>query len=250
MGNRGLLELVWQSVISPSEGPRAQHIERLLAELLPVRVIGLTACCELGETRVLTDETELEPALALGDVLAEELSLDVPYGTLVVIESARGRGDGEDSGALSERLGEILGEVLLGVIRRGVFPFEQEAHALFAMGSSYHRLAQGGPLLELGLVPERFSAGLAATLAHYWAGAAFLQDGAGAALFESHSLRNYLRQTERGLAGFEPAYPRAALMRFEGGPFGYEKWLAMVKRKVLAEIEGVGQPNSDQEILR
>lgn len=225
-------------------------MERLLAELLPVRVVCLTAICELGETRVLSDETELEPALSLGDVLAEELSLDIPYGTLVVIEPAGGRGEEDAAGTLSDRLGEIVGEVLLGVIRRGVFPLEREATALFAMGSSYHRLAQGRPLLDLGLKSARFSAGLGGVLARYWAGADFLQAGGEADLFENPSLRNHLRQNDLRHAGFDPSYARAGLMLFEGGPFGYEKWLAMVKRMVLAEIEGSGQRKSGQEILR
>lgn len=250
MGYRGLLELVWRGAITSSVGQRAQRLERLLGELLPVRAICLTASVELGETRVMTDETELEPALSLGDVLAEELSLEVPYGTLVVIESARGRGKADDLGALSERLGEIVGEVLLGVIRRGVFSFEGEAAALFAMGSSYHRLAQARPLRDLGLEPERFSTGLARAVVQYWARAEFLEGIAGADLFESPVLRNHLRQGDPNLVGFDPAYARATLMRFDGGPFGYEKWLALVKHAVVAEIEGGGRPTKGQRILR
>lgn len=250
MGGRKLLELIWQGTVKPSKGARATRLAGLLTELLPVNTVCLTAACDLAETRVLTDETELEPALPIGDVLAEEMGLDVPYGTLVVIENARGRATAWDMTALSRQLGEIVGETLLGVIRRGVFPFEDEATALFVMGGSYHRMALSKALMDQGLETEPFRAGLSRSLAQYWSGASFLNGEAAEGIFESPALRNHLREGGRGAKAFDPSYARASLLHFESGPYGYEKWLAMVKRAVLAEIEGLGQHAHDGDILR
>ncbi|TMV85816.1 hypothetical protein FGG78_20440 [Thioclava sp. BHET1] len=85
----------------------------MIEALLPVRTITLRSAVAIGGICVLPESTELMPGLSLGDVLAEELDLSVPYGVLIVIEESADLVDGEigdhQIDGLLERVMEELG---------------------------------------------------------------------------------------------------------------------------------------------
>ncbi|MGC9370093.1 MAG: hypothetical protein ACP5DX_11195 [Paracoccaceae bacterium] len=213
----------------------------LLKALLPLRTVHLTAKTGIDRVCIIPDETELMPALPLGDVLVEELELDVPYGTMVVITEAEQQPIPMSDEDISYNLGIVVGNTLLGVISRGVFPLHRESTALYVMGCSYHNMANGSGLQHLGLKPSQFRAGLAGALGAFWSGAGtsrietsglFLQPD----FLASPKLRRYLKTLDAGFSAPPPDQVGAGLMHFPGGARSYEDWLGLVERAVTEKL--------------
>jgi len=255
MGNGKLLELIWQGAIRPAEGSDAARMARLLGALLPLKTICLTSSVGFDQSRVLTDEVELEPALPLGDVLSEELGLDVPYGTLVVVCAKTPQGTPRSEEELSHQLGSVVGEVLLDAVRRGAFSFEREASALYVMACSYHRIASCMGLQHHGLKPQMFRAGLAAKMAAYWLGerTGHKDDRS---LFStpdflvSPTLRGYLKGFDTGFSAPEVDDIKADVMQFSGASHSYEEWLELAKGSVLGTLAVMENRQHENRILR
>jgi hypothetical protein len=235
-----LLELIWQGDIQPASGPCSSRLQRGLGALLPLRTVSLAAGSGVDRRCILTDETELLPDVPLGDVLAEELSIDVPAGALVVISDDVLLSNQVMDDELSYDLGVLVAEALLGVIRRGVFPYERETDALYAMASSYHAMIGGSGFMHLGLMPSWFRVGLAAGLCTYWAGARSARsDTSGLFLrpdfLSCPKLHEYLRSMDGNFTA--PDRIPAGLMLFTGGLCSHDKWLTKVERAVTAELD-------------
>ncbi|GGE50616.1 hypothetical protein GCM10011360_42070 [Primorskyibacter flagellatus] len=235
MGQDRLLEDIWMGRIRAARGGEAQALSRQLRALLPVHHVLLTT--DAGDDRVTVrmDDAEMMPALPLGDVLTEELGLDVPYGALVILR------DGGSAGPVSYDAGMILAEILLSVLRTGLFPMERETDALFAMAASYDRLVEASGFRHSGLDAAEFRLGLAASLGAYWSGAR--RAGADTCgLFDRPdflrrpSLLRYLRALDASftLNGAE-AVP-ARLMLAQGGTRPFDDWMEHVGQVVSAEI--------------
>ncbi|WP_175498596.1 hypothetical protein [Sulfitobacter marinus] len=111
----------------------------------------------------MPEDVEPFPGICLGDILAEELDADVPYGSLVVIRSK------DAFPNLSKAAGTLVGEILLRVVGRGLFPLIDEDGLLYALGLSYYRAASADELVRLGMDPIAFRAGLSAVFTKYWA---------------------------------------------------------------------------------
>lgn len=241
-----LLELIWQGGLRPAEGPGAARMTRLLRALLPVRTICLTAAAGIDRTRVLTEDSELMPALPLGDVLAEELGLEVPYGVLVVIDDEGQLPSGADDAEMSYHLGHVVGEALLCLMRGGAFALNRETDALYLMACSYARMVAGSAFRHLGLVPDSFRSGLAAVLGAYWSGARSSRVET-SGLFvspdflESAATRRFLTSVDAGFTAPDPARGTAGLMLFTGAPIGFDRWCAEAERVVGAALEGQGK---------
>ncbi len=88
MQYKHILEQIWSGSITALANPQESRIAGLLGELNPVAMVCLRSRRPMIRDYVLPEFFELVPGLPLGDVLAEELGLDVPYGALVVIEAA------------------------------------------------------------------------------------------------------------------------------------------------------------------
>ncbi|SFP65972.1 hypothetical protein [Tranquillimonas alkanivorans] len=240
MRDSELLQAIWRGELWPAQGDGARQAGRLMRALLPVRTIRLAAGRGVDRALILLDETELMPALPLGDVLAEELDLDVPYGSLVVVEEADLLTAPVDRDDLSYHLGALVGEVLTMIVRRGLFPLESESDALYVMACSYHRMAAGSGLQLLGLVPNPFRAGLAASLGAYWTGARSSRtEMSGLFLTPDFlgcpKLRGFLSASDAGFSAPDPARVPADLMLFPGGTRTFPEWLGLVEAAVRAE---------------
>lgn len=235
-----LLELIWQGDIQPASGPGAGRLQRGLSALLPLRTVYLSAASGVDRRCIKTDDVELLPELPLGDVLAEELSIDVPAGSFVVISDGALLDNLALEDELSYDLGVLVAEALLGVIRAGVFPCERETDALFAMAQSYHAMIDGSGFVHLGLKPSWFRVGLAAGLCTYWAGArTALSDTSGLFLRPDFlccpKLHDYLRNLDSNFTA--PNRVSAGLMLFTGGTCSYGAWLSKVEKAVTAELD-------------
>ncbi len=82
-----LLEGIWSGSITARPASDPGPISRAVAEIVKIPTISLTGTTRLAGLRMLPESTELLPGLSLGDVLAEELGLDVPYGAIVIFEA-------------------------------------------------------------------------------------------------------------------------------------------------------------------
>lgn len=81
-----LLEQIWSGAVTVWRDGEKGEIARGISALLPVETICLANAGPHRAPRVLPEATELLPGLSLGDVLAEELGLTVPFGAVVVFE--------------------------------------------------------------------------------------------------------------------------------------------------------------------
>lgn len=235
MGHHAVLEDVWTGRIRTARGSDTLALSRQLRALVPVHHVLLTAEASVDRIAVLPDDTEMMPALPLGDVLVEELSLDVPYGALVVLR------DPGSPGPVSYDAGLIMGEVLLMVLRSGVIPMVRETDALFAMAASYDQIVEASGFRHTGMETTEFRLGLAASLGAYWSGAR--RAGADTCgLFDRPDflrrpdLLRYLRALDAcfTLKGVEEVPAR--LMLAQGGTRGFDTWTTEIARVVSAQI--------------
>jgi len=210
-------------------------LSRQLRALLPVHHVLLSAEAGIDRIAVMQDDAEVMPALPLGDVLVEELGVDVPYGALIVLREAG------TPGPVSYDAGLILGEILLMVLRSGLVPMSRETDALFAMAASYDQIVEASGFRHTGLDTGEFRLGLAASLGAYWSGVR--RAGADTCgLFDRpdflrrSELLNYLRALDASfsLTGVEDVPAR--LMLAQGGIRSFDAWTGDATRIVTALI--------------
>lgn len=61
----------------------------LIRQILPIRLVCLVSSRPDAKPQLLPESVELMPGITLGDVLVEELGIEVPYGALVLVETQR-----------------------------------------------------------------------------------------------------------------------------------------------------------------
>lgn len=232
-----ILELVWQGVVRPMTVTESSRLRRVFKAMLPMRIVCLAASSGITRIAVLSDELEVMPALPLGDVIVEELGVDVPYGSLLVLCDEDTVGQPMAYEDLSFDMGVAVGKVLLTVLRRGIFPLERENEALYTMACAYDRMARTTAMQNLGLIPGEFSKALAGTLGSYWAGSRLIPQGQCGLIpdggyLASPELRQYLMMLDPGFAA--PAYGQvpSGLLAFAGGPRSFPEWLEHVRDAV------------------
>ncbi|TGD61878.1 hypothetical protein EYC08_17570 [Tabrizicola sp. WMC-M-20] len=118
---------------------------------------------------VLLDSTELMPGVAAGDVVAEELGIEVPYGSVIVIDNIINHAIRVGPGA-SGNFGHVIGEMLLRLMAGGEFPLGAETNALYRMACACQKFFDDASHTGLGLDMRFFRTGLATALGAYWAG--------------------------------------------------------------------------------
>ncbi len=108
-----LLQGIWDGTISilpdGAKGPLAEALTRIVS----VPTVSLASRGPLGGVRLLPESTELLAGVSLGDVLVEELGIEVPYGAIVVIEEA---GADRAGGIDPARLRLLIERALLDVV--------------------------------------------------------------------------------------------------------------------------------------
>lgn len=112
-----LLNCIWSGEIRVCEQEERSPLAALLNSLLNVPTVTLVAASGLTQPIAFADCVELAPGLLLGDVLSEELQVEVPVNSVILLEPA------EYAAALSfstKELGQNLGNVLSSFASVGV----------------------------------------------------------------------------------------------------------------------------------
>lgn len=250
----GILEQIWQGAIRPAGAAESKRVRRIFQAMVPTKTLFLQGPVGAARANVYQDDMELMPELALGDVLVEELSVEVPYGSLVVVCDDDCLTAPIDLEMLSFDIGVAVAKVLLGVVRNGVFPLERENEALYIMACAYDRMARSIGMQHLGLVPDEFAKGLTGTLGAYWSGAMQARTDRtrlflGANCLASAELRSYLLKLDPAFAA--PQYDRLqqGLLVFPDGNYGLQEWHGLLQ----AAVNGITLDRTagmDWEILR
>ena len=238
---RKILELIWSDAVVAMDPGRAVRMRRLLQAMIPVKFVFLENRAGVIHPAVMPDDLEVMPELSLGDVVVEELGVDVPFGSMLVIQDESHPGY-EDRHAMSMDIGIVVGRVLLELLNRGGLPLERETEALYIMACAFDRMARSSGLRLAGLMPEEFSKGLVATLGAYWTGtrgSRTEQSGlfnCGTCL-AGDELRAYLGMLDPHFAA--PSYHRIppALMVLSSGTYTLEDWMTQAASAVAAFSE-------------
>jgi hypothetical protein len=104
--------------------------------LFPARAILIATEDGALPERLLLDDTEVMPSLSLGDIIAEELNLQVPYGTAIVFVPQMALVETATAALRGATLGRIFAHVILEAVNRGSFPMASELDVIFRLGAS------------------------------------------------------------------------------------------------------------------
>lgn len=232
MRTEEVLRSIWQGDVRPGDGTAARGFARSFEDIVQTRVLPLRIAGP--ETPVvMAEDAELMPALPLGDVLAEELGLDVPYGTLVVLLPETGPCAPGGTG-LSRALGMAVAEALLLAVVQGGLPVERQTDALYICAHAAARLAATAALHRRGVDRPAFGLGLAAGLSGFWHGGP-LAPGDAAAIFArpdflwSSELAAHLHRLDPGFTCPDPTAISADLLRVSDAPTGVPLWISRVE---------------------
>ena len=110
MERNGLIAQIWGGDLSEGGDLQGSPLAGLLGSLMDVPVIALASDAEMARPIAVMEETEILDDVSLGDVLSEEMGIEVPYGALILVMPK----DFSQSQDLSgQKLGEILGHIIL-----------------------------------------------------------------------------------------------------------------------------------------
>ena len=107
-----LLTQIWGGAIEIDRSADKTALSALVTSLVSVPVVALTSTADLKRPVAVMESSDLMDGVSLGDILAEELGIEVPYGAMVLIQP-KSAAQGTDLSA--KKLGEFLGRVLLDV---------------------------------------------------------------------------------------------------------------------------------------
>lgn len=170
MQNTMLLESIWQGDIYASKCQRSREISRLLGKILPLDIIHFTAKSGITRSCIVSEHIELLPEIHLGDVLAEELDVDVPYGAMVVVYKERDWIETASQSNVSHELGLLIGDLLISLINDCVFPIQYELKVLSVMANSYCCLIDSPEFQGHKICSQSFRNGLYVSLEEYCEG--------------------------------------------------------------------------------
>lgn len=127
------LHQLWTGVAGLPRGEGARAFDAALGALCPARREVIELDCPAGEARVLLDDTEVMPMVSVGDVVAEEFDLSLPYGTLLVFVPREELADDVPTARRAAAIGRICGQIISEAVHRGAFPFDREARIAGAL---------------------------------------------------------------------------------------------------------------------
>ncbi|GAA4228322.1 hypothetical protein GGQ68_003444 [Sagittula marina] len=233
-----ILGLIWRDGVAlPSDGGH-RNFEALFGQILPVRTAALLAGKACPHPLAMSDELELAPALPLGDVLVEELPLDLPYGTMVLFLP-------EWETDMSLLLGGAVGETFQLMINLACVPMERETDALYLLAHAAVRRVAGLAARGCPVDPGAFNLGLAGCLQRHWAGSSGAQI-MDPTLFAREdflwqpSLTHYLARLDPGFTAPDPRIISADLLGVSDQPLQLPEWtsrMEAVMRAVLGAPE-------------
>lgn len=240
MLGRQVLNLVWENRVALAEQEFDAVFGRLFTSILPVRHAALVMTNGSNLTVAMSDGLEVAAGLPLGDVLVEELPLDLPYDSLVLFLP-------REISCISQLLGGAVAETILLTLGSCALPLERETEALYTMAHAAtlraEELATAGAQIEM----SAFCRGMGDSLSRHW-----LADRPGCAMapsafhqkdfLRSGQVLGYLPQLDPGFT--PPDYSRinSNLLRVAETPLGLEEWAERIDC-VLRALLGAPERN-------
>lgn len=112
MDNDALLSQIWGGAIELDASQEASPLAALLTTMISVPLVVVQSSQQMDRPFAFVESVEVMDGVVLGDVLAEELGLEIPYGAMVLVEP---RGYFQERALSGSKMGELLGLVLLDV---------------------------------------------------------------------------------------------------------------------------------------
>lgn len=150
-----LLEQIWGEALELRRPEDISPLARLLGALLTVPTITLVSHHGTVRPCAMMEGTELLPGASLGDILSEELGLDVPQDAVVLIEPVEFADAKEFSGT---DLGQELGRILMDIANCVTLPLIHGDGRVIPIGNTQANLghanlfSRGDLQTELGRI--------------------------------------------------------------------------------------------------
>ena len=146
------LHQLWTGAACLPRRERTRTFDAALDVLCPVRRQLIELTSPDGGGHVLLDDTEVMPMISLGDVVAEEFDLTLPYGTLLLFVPREELLDDAPAERRAAAIGRACGQIVSETMHRGAFPLDRETRIAAALTGAYLERARSIPL---GGVPAR-----------------------------------------------------------------------------------------------
>lgn len=130
------LHQLWTGAAGLPRHGSTRAFDAALDVLCPVRRQLIELAAPAGGGRVLLDDTEVMPMISLGDVVAEEFDLTLPYGTLLLFVPREELLDGAPAERRAAAIGRACGQIVSETLHRGAFPLDREARIAGALTAS------------------------------------------------------------------------------------------------------------------
>ena len=240
MQNTMLLESIWQGDIYASKCQRSREICRLLGQILPLDITHFTAKSGITRSCIVSEHIELLPEIHLGDVLAEELDADVPFGAMVVVFKERDWIEAATQSNVSHELGLLIGDLLINLLNDCVFPIQCELEVLSVMANSYCRLIESPEFQGHKICSQSFRNGLYVSLEEYCEGHPHCKKGSGIQtrpqINSSGYITAHLNSTEPhvGLSMF--GEKSINLTKLQGNICSGNDWKKSISEAVMGEL--------------
>lgn len=140
------LHHLWTGVARLPRREETRAFDAALDALCPARRQLVELACPAGGGRVLLDDTEVMPMVSLGDVVAEEFDLTLPYGTLLLFVPREELVDDAPAERRAAALGRACGQIVSETVHRGAFPLDREARIAGALAAACLARAGAVPL--------------------------------------------------------------------------------------------------------
>lgn len=202
MRNQEFVQRIWDGSITPTLADGSNPIDRLLKPLLPVKTVCLSMD-DCKQTMVWSDRDPILPGATMGDLVGEELDINVPYGTMIILHNSKLAH--APLTEVSYAVGRIVGSALIRAALSAKVGTERENEALYTMSVCYSQIVQSEFLRNIGLDVAHFHFGLGSALRSFWIGTDNgAADRSGIFLnpdfLENGSLRTYLRKLDPSFA--------------------------------------------------
>ncbi|WP_375689948.1 hypothetical protein [Pseudooceanicola sp. LIPI14-2-Ac024] len=233
MRTEKLLRLIWQGDVWVSHDKETRAFARAFQDIVQVRAVTLRIGGGEEAPVVMSEDTELMPALPLGDVLAEELGLDVPYGTLVLMMPDAA------PGMASQSLGRAVAETILFAVMHSDMPVQRQTDAIYVAAHGAMRMTLAPALLDAGFDRHGFGMGMAQALARFWRGndAIFARPD----FLWTSELTAHLKRLDPAFTAPDPTVLPPDLLHVSEGPTGLPLWVTRVE-STLRRVLGAPQP--------
>jgi len=237
MQNTKLLESIWKGDVFAAKSGKCQEVARLLGLILPLRTVPLSAKSGVSRSCIVSENIELLPEIHLGDVLAEELGADVPFGAMIVIFKEHGWMEPRNRTNVSFELGLLIGDTLLNLIGDCVFPIQCEHEVLLVMANSYCDLIESPEFQKQNVCSQSFREGVLLSLQEYWDGQPQYNLANQKRISDKNCVSRHLKRTDSHVGKQFFGQKSINLTKLHSNVFNGNDWKKSISEAVMGEIQ-------------